>query len=518
VEPTTVLADRQWQVIDQLGDLLAEEVDPFSGLVKGIQLITETMNRPGAALYLPVPALQKQSGWCFWNIPDPWKDELKMDGSRFEDLAARVILSERVAKGDPSHEIAAVFPVCTSKRTVGALIVYGEKISEEDFPGWEALLKPIGRSALFYTHAATHLAQSPAYLDLLKSRNTLRAMFDNVPLSIYIIDQKYQLIAVNNSRSARAKEEPKMLVGRICYEKFYNRTSVCPNCRAGETLVTGLTTQRFHREWLDREKFLETEVNTFPIYDDGDRIIQATIIEIDVTEKRNLEVNLIQSEKLAAVGQLAAGVAHEINNPLTAIIANAQLLRREIPADEVDMLDSLKLIELAGTRAAQVVRNLLGIARKEKYEFLPVDLNETLRNSISLVQHELIGKPIEVQLNLQDGMPEIIASQDQLQGVWINLILNAIDALDKENGIITISSNFTGSNYQIAVQDNGKGIAQEHIARVFEPFYTTKSAGRGTGLGLSVCMRAINHHNGTIQVDSELGNWTRFTVIIPGPR
>lgn len=518
MERATALTDRQWQVIEQLGDLLAEEVDPYTGLVNAIRVISECMNRPGGVLYLPVIALQKQSGWCSWNIPKTWENALKEDGSKFEDAAARVVLSEKAMPADPSLEIAAIFPVHASNRSVGALLVYGEAIPENEFQVWDALLKPVGRSALYHTHAATHLAQSPAYLDLLKSRNTLRAMFDNLPLSIYIIDHKYQLIAVNNSRSARAGEEPKLLVGRKCYEKFYDRTSPCPNCRAGETLINGLTTQRFHRQWLDREKFLETEVNTFPIFDDGDHIIQATIIEIDVTEKRNLEVNLIQSEKLAAVGQLAAGVAHEINNPLTAIIANAQLLRREISPVEVDMLDSLKLIELAGTRAAQVVRNLLGIARKEKYEFLPVDLNETLRNAISLVQHELIGRPIEVQLNLQEEMPEIIASQDQLQGVWINLILNAIDALDKDNGLITISSSFTSNSYQVAVQDNGKGIASDHIARVFEPFYTTKSAGRGTGLGLSVCMRAINHHNGTIQVESKQGEWTRFTVIIPGPR
>jgi len=160
----------------------------------------------------------------------------------------------------------------------------------------------------------------------------------------------------------------------------------------------------------------------------------------------------------------------------------------------------------------------LGIARKEKYEFEPIDLNETLHNAISLVQHELVGRPIQVELRLTDKMPRVVASQDQLQGVWINLILNAIDAIDKDTGLITITSHYTGSEFQVSITDNGKGIPTDHLPRVFEPFFTTKSPGRGTGLGLSVCMRVIRHHGGSLQVDSLLGKWTRFTVSLPGPK
>ncbi len=355
----------------------------------------------------------------------------------------------------------------------------------------------------------------PSYQELLKSRNTLRALFDSLPTAIYIIDQSYNLLAINVSRAARVGEKPSQLVGRKCYEKLFRRLTPCPACRVAETFTTGQNTVRVNREWLDSEKFIEWEIGTFPIYDGQNYPVQNIVIEQDVTEKRNLEMNLIQSEKLAAVGQLAASVAHEINNPLTAIIANAQILKREVPADHPEINDSVKLIEMAGIRASQVVRNLLGIARKEKYEFEPIDLNETLRNALSLVQHELVGRPIQVQINFQEDLPTIIASQDQLQGVWMNLLLNAIDAVDKLNGEITITTRFQEGAFHVDIMDNGKGISPDHLTHIFEPFFTTKAAGRGTGLGLSVCMGVIKHHGGDIKVESQIGKWTHFAVILP---
>ena len=360
--------------------------------------------------------------------------------------------------------------------------------------------------------------QLPNYQELLTSRNTLRALFDSLPIAIYIIDQSYNLVAINISRAARVGEKPSLLVGRKCYEKLYRRLSPCPGCRVADTFQTGKNTLRIHRNWIDDEKFLEWEMSTFPIYDSDSQEVptQSIVVEQDVTEKRNLEANLIQSEKLAAVGQLAASVAHEINNPLTAIIANAQILRREVAPDgNPDIAESAKLIEMAGTRASQVVRNLLGIARKEKYEFAPIELNETLNTALALVQHALVGRPIKVQLDLAENLPTVVASQDQLQGVWINLLLNAIDALDKPNSEISIASRFTRGQFQVTIMDNGKGIDEEHLSRVFEPFFTTKSAGRGTGLGLSVCMGVIKYHGGDILVESQLGSWTRFTVTLP---
>jgi two-component system NtrC family sensor kinase len=307
-----------------------------------------------------------------------------------------------------------------------------------------------------------------------------------------------------------------MLVGKKCYEQLYNRSDPCPACRVMETITSANITSRFSREWLDPDKFIEWEITTFPIQEKNNLPHQVIIFEEDVTEKRNLEANLIQSEKLAAVGQLAAGVAHEINNPLAAIIANAQILLREMRNGDPDTLDAIRLIETAGIRASQVVSNLLSIARKEKkYEFELLSLNETITGALSLVHHEVVNHSIEILTDLQEEMPEIVASKNHIQGVWINMIVNSIDAIDKENGRITISSRYVDHEFRIVITDNGKGIPEDQLTRIFEPFYTTKVAGKGTGLGLSVCLRVIKEHQGSIQVESQAGKGSRFTIILP---
>ncbi len=512
------LAEAELRALEKLNDVLLDAADLQQAFQIGLGIFLSTLGRPGAALFLPRFCEHVTQDWTFCDPSPDWKAQLEEDNTALHALVEQVVRTGQVTPGSNDLALGAIFPVQTGQKSLGALLVCGPVIPPEDYPRWLALLRPFARTAALHAAISGNPGEAPSYGELLGSRNTLRAMFDSLPISIYIIDSAYNLAAINFSRSERVGGRPSQLVRGKCYEKLYHRTSPCPGCRASETFATGENTVRMSRSWLDNDRFNEWEIATFPISNEHNIVHQAIIIEQDVSEKRNLESNLIQSEKLAAVGQLAAGVAHEINNPLTAIIANAQILRREVPPEDPEVLESIKLIEMAGTRASQVVRNLLGIARKEKYEFEPIDLNSTLDNAITLIQHELVGRAIRIELHLAEDMPEVLASQDQLQGVWINLVLNAIDAIDKEDGLITVTSDFSGSEFQVTITDNGKGIAPDHLPRVFEPFFTTKSPGRGTGLGLSVCMRVIRHHGGNIQVDIQLGKWTRFVVTLPGPK
>jgi len=351
--------------------------------------------------------------------------------------------------------------------------------------------------------------------ELLRSRNTLRALFDSTPTSIYIVDRKYTLIAINRSRANIAKRRPNEMVGKLCYETLYQRSEPCPGCRVSETLFTGHNTQRIERRWEADGNLQELEINTYPIQNETGQVVQTFLFEEDVTEKRRLEATLAQSEKLAAVGQLAAGVAHEINNPLTAIIANAQILQRKLSLDDEEMQDMVDLIIRAGDRAAQVVRNLLDFARKEQYEFAPTDLNETIRRALALAQHELVARSIRLTFEPAENLPPILASHDHLQGVWLNLLLNAVDAIDDQQGEVRVTTYRHGNEVRVTVADNGHGIPPGRISRIFEPFYTTKEPGRGTGLGLSVCHRIVKQHGGHMLVDSQLGMGTEFTVVLP---
>ena len=160
------------------------------------------------------------------------------------------------------------------------------------------------------------------------------------------------------------------------------------------------------------------------------------------------------------------------------------------------------------------MRNLLDFARKEEYRLDMSDVNETIQRAIELVQHELTKRSIRLVFEPDPSLPRLMVSRDHLSGVWLNLLLNAIDAIE-EDGTIRVSTRFSAEKLFVTIADSGSGIAPERINRIFEPFYTTKAPGHGTGLGLSVCHRVIRQHGGTIQVNSQEGVGTEFTVELP---
>lgn len=354
-----------------------------------------------------------------------------------------------------------------------------------------------------------------SHWQILNSRNTLRTFFDNIPSSVFIIDRSYNIVAINNHRSERIGRKPQELVGEKCYEQLRGQSAPCAKCRIMEAF-SGIPSVRTSREIGPNETFVHWEITNVPIREENNVIDKVIIFEEDVTEKWILEANLIQSEKMASIGQLAANVAHEINNPLAAIIANAQLLIRDLSAADEDTRDSLKLIETAGERAAKIVSNLLDSARKEKhYEFEEISLNETIEDAISLLRYEINKRSVSVKLDLSKKIPHIFANKNQLKGVWINLINNALGAIESECGKISISTRYENKEFYIVFSDNGKGIPPEHQSRIFEPFFTTKEAGKGTGLGLSVSLQVIKEHHGDIEFESTVGKGTKFMVILP---
>jgi len=179
-------------------------------------------------------------------------------------------------------------------------------------------------------------------------------------------------------------------------------------------------------------------------------------------------------------------------------------------------LDSLKLIETAGKRAAKIVSNLLESARKEKHdEFEEAVLSETIIDAVSMLQYEINNRSISLKMDMDSKIPSIFANKNQLKGVWINLITNALGAIQPGTGVISILTRYENKEFRIVFSDNGKGVLPEHKKRIFEPFFTTKEAGKGTGLGLSVSLQVIKDHHGTIEVDSEPGKGAKFIILIP---
>lgn len=429
-------------------------------------------------------------------------------------------ITDSIDSIEPRSFLAA--PMIADDLVQGAVVVINKK--EGGFETYDQKLLTTMATLIAYSISSLNLVRQLKVTnadlqanrwELLRSRNILRALFDNIPQSFYTVDTKFSLLAINITRSERAGYDPTVLVGRKCYIALYNRSEPCPDCLVYQTLQKGETTFRVQRTWRDDNEPLEWEISTYPILDENDTVIQAVVLEQDVTEKRHLEAKLIQSEKLAAVGQLAAGLAHEINNPLTAIIANAQLLERDQSLDP-DVREAIELISTAGARAGQVVRNLLDLSRREHQVLRPTNINDNIQKALELLQYELLTREISLDFTPDPQLPEILASQEHLEGVWINLIVNAMDAMaDKQDRRIKINTHLRGRQIEVTVSDTGIGIPPDRIDRIFEPFYTTKAAGHGTGLGLAVCQRILKEHNGFMRVNSRVGMGTEFIISIP---
>ena len=413
-------------------------------------------------------------------------------------------------------------PIIVNSQTVGVVTIYNSPHTPLDSfdQGLLVSLTTSLANSIYNNQLIQQLKIANADLEasgweLLNSRNTLRALFDSIPASFYIIDRNYSLVAINKSRALRAGIAPNQLVGKRCFEALHHSSDPCAGCKVADTFFNAEITTRNQRFWSDNETATEWEISSYPIYDNNDLVIQAILFEQDITEKKHLETELVQSEKLAAVGQLAAGVAHEINNPLAAVIANAQMLIRDLPKNKRDWIESASMIESAGQRAGNVVKSLLGLARKEYVEFLPIDLNESIQNTLDLLSHEFLVHPIAITFDKGEMFPRLVASKENLQSVWINIIMNAIEAIDEKEGEIVISTRYKDGEFTIVIRDNGPGIPESQQSKIFEPFFTTKSPVKGTGLGLSVVHRIIKSHGGRILVESKVGWGTQFTIMLP---
>ncbi len=225
---------------------------------------------------------------------------------------------------------------------------------------------------------------------------------------------------------------------------------------------------------------------------------------------------LVQSEKLSALGQMIAGIAHELNNPLGGILGYAQLLTVE--NDPAVITRDLQKVHDLAQRAAAVVRNLLIFARQTTREKRPFDVGATVRKAMALFSFEFRRAGIEVQCEVQPILPQVVGCEQELVQVLLNLVNNARQAIvstGRGRGAVRVSAYSRGDDLFIAVEDDGPGIAQENLGRIFEPFFTTKPAGEGTGLGLSVSYGIIADHGGEIRAESQPGRGARFTIRLP---
>jgi len=350
------------------------------------------------------------------------------------------------------------------------------------------------------------------YKEVWQHKHEWETTFSAVTDLLMFINNNHEILRVNRAAIEFFTHREEDILGQKCYRLLYGRETKCNPCLAEQVIKTNQTAYlqsrtRFHRV---------LDIFAYPAYTEQNTPLGVTYYAKDVTR-------FVDSIKFVSLGEMSAGVAHELNSPLTAIVGNSQLLLRETPLSSPHY-QLIKDIKSCGMRCQRIIQNLLTFSRQDEYSFEEVDLNQVVERALSLVSYQIEKNKIELSKKLYASLPPVLGNAQGLEQVIINLMLNAKDAIytkTKESdhyrkGLITIKTRVQPEKFvAVDIIDTGCGIDTSSIPHVFNPFYTTKRAGQGTGLGLSVSLGIAQAHRGFIDVDSVPGKGSRFSLIIP---
>jgi two-component system NtrC family sensor kinase len=281
---------------------------------------------------------------------------------------------------------------------------------------------------------------------------------------------------------------------------------------AGWELKTAANIFKLYVQNRKNEKLI-VNASIIPLIDSTDLNSGCLIVMDNITERVRLENQLLQAEKLSSIGLLAAGIAHEVNTPITGISSYTQMLLQQTPAGD-ERKPMLEKIEKQTFRAAEIVNGLLNFARMNGSEFTDLDLNQLIRESLALLEHQLRQNRVEVLYAPDESIPRVYGNAGKLQQVFVNLFLNARDAMPS-GGTLKVETAKNDTMVVVDIRDSGVGIPSDNIRQIYDPFFTTKSTGKGTGLGLAVTYGIIQEHGGRIFVDSTPAQGTHFRLKLP---
>lgn len=351
--------------------------------------------------------------------------------------------------------------------------------------------------------------QKKMELDYLRFSNVIQHTIN----PIQITDSSGKMVYVNpafETASGYTKEEligknPKILSSGKHAKGFWEK--VWDQILLGKVWVG-------HIENVRKDGFpFHTELVISPIVNAQGSVVGFLGAHRDITEQKLLEQQLVRSQKMESIGTLAAGIAHEVGNPLTAISSLVQVIQRT--TGDVFAKEKLELINSQITRITKIIRNLVDFSRPSAYVIKETDVNKVIQDALNIVQYGKRVKNIEFVLDLGEHLPAIMSVSDQMTQVLINLLINAIDSLDGSPGKISVRSFEKDRTVHIEVRDTGKGIREDDQEKIFEPFFTTKEVGKGTGLGLWVSYGIVKTFGGDINVESVFGKGTKFSITFP---
>jgi PAS domain S-box-containing protein len=380
---------------------------------------------------------------------------------------------------------------------------------------WDAIV-PVRNSAgevLYFDGILEDITERKKAEDSIRAAaEEWRTTFDSISDMLSIHDKDFKIARVNKAFAKALNMQPNQLIGKTCYKMMHGTEEPPPGCPHRQTLKTG---EPVGIETFEPTQGVYLEISASPVFDDNGGVVASVHIAKDITERKKMEEQLIITDRLASIGELASGIAHELNNPLTGVIGYSDLLLEKDLPDDIQ--DDLKVINDEAKRTAQVVKNLLTFARKHSPERHPTDISSVIEKVLELRAYEQRVNNIKVVTQFAPDLPTVIANAFELQQVLINIIINAEYFMSEAHG----GGNFTISTEQVdnfvraSFVYDGPGIAPETLGHLFDPFFTTKEVGKGTGLGLSISYGIIAAHEGRIYAESEPGNGTSFIIELP---
>ncbi|MEO8199006.1 MAG: ATP-binding protein [Gemmatimonadota bacterium] len=434
-----------------------------------------------------------------------------------DTLIMRAIARERLesaeSKGPGTLQVegisvrsAAAIPLRAHGVTMGALVVTDRRhgsFTSEDFQLFSTVA----------THAAVVLANSSFFELIRRGKEEWETTFNALTEGIAVVSADGKVSRANHALGKLLGVPTPSLIGQSFSDTAIGQAESA-RVLVEEARTGGRTSPLITRaERIDRV----LRLTAAPLAETGDRTSVVMLIE-DVTEQRKLESQLIQNEKLAAVGQLVSGVAHELNNPLTSIAGLAEFLVEHCRPGAKEK-EHLRIIHEQAERAGRIVRDLLTFARKGGHEKIRVDVNDVVTRTAALVQYDVKLRTIEFESRLDPNIPAVLADPYELQQVVLNLITNAVQAVGEIDGdrprIIVITSGITDGGVAVSVQDSGQGIPDDLLPLLFTPFFTTKEPGRGTGLGLSISYGIVESHGGRLSYAPSPMGGAEFTILLP---
>lgn len=395
-------------------------------------------------------------------------------------------------------------PLCCRSRVLGVMTFLDVDFREVT-PALHELLFSVGRQIGIAVESLQNVGK------LLQSKELLQSVFDSITDMVILMDRDFRIRMVNKAYLRRYGLGEADVLGERCNEILL--TDVCPFPDCG-----------MRKAFESRQPVLE-EVTTatgeiflihfYPVADERGEVTSMVRYARDITQQKRVEQHIQNTEKLASVGQLAAGIAHEINNPLGVILCYTDLLKRQLEPNPQASSD-VATIEKHTLNCKRIVSDLLKFARGESGSRQLKAINRSIEEAVAMVSHQFSRQDIEIALDLDTELPLLNMDEDKLKQVFVNLLVNAQQAM-ADKGTIRIRSRFLAESNQIELRfrDSGKGIPPDIQKRIFDPFFSTKDASEGTGLGLSVSYGIVRDHQGEILVESEPGQGTEFTILLP---